>query len=325
MEIYQKQYLDFLDLAKGIGIILVIMGHTVFPVHQVISLMHMPLFFFLSGLTLRVYPDFENFFLKKTDRILIPYVFFSIVSFVVARIVGYKGNIFNDPIWFLSSLFGAIILCEVVLKKAGNKWGVVITGLLIVYSYFSFKTIHPLFPYDTEFDRILRASVFVFAGYYFRDIIFNIKQHHWLDKDWLGAVMYTFLYAVFCYLSIFVMGADGNFLEGGICKYSIILFYITSISGILMIVYWSKWIKRISPVNWLGKHSLVIMCVHYPFLQWWNPFMSSLDYYVNGDLLHKGLFALLSYVLAFAFSIPFVFLAKKLIPRLTGYEPLLSK
>ena len=65
-----KEHLEYLDFAKGIGIILVIMGHTIFPVHEAISIFHMPLFFFLAGITLKVYPDFELFLLRKIDRIL---------------------------------------------------------------------------------------------------------------------------------------------------------------------------------------------------------------------------------------------------------------
>ena len=40
-----KEYLDYLDLAKGIGILLVIMGHSLFPLHIAIDIFHMPLFF----------------------------------------------------------------------------------------------------------------------------------------------------------------------------------------------------------------------------------------------------------------------------------------
>ena len=303
---------------------MVVMGHTIFPVHQVLSLFHMPLFFFLSGLTLRIYPSFENFFLKKIDRLFIPYVFFCIVSFLLARLFGYKGSTFNGPLWFLHSLFVSIILCEIVLKYTGNKtWA--IAALLVFYSCFSSKIDYPLFPYETGIDRALRASVFVFAGYYLKDFIFSIDPSRGIKNDCLRAFLFTIIYGILSYLSIYIMGADGNFLTGSICKYNIIVFYLSSMCGILMIVYWSKWIKKIRPVNWLGKHSLAIMCVHYPFLQWWNPIVSEFDFYVNGGMLQKGILAVLSYLLAFAFSIPFVFLFQKTIPHLTGYKPLLSR
>lgn len=46
-----KIHLDYLDLAKGIGIMTVILGHGMFPNHFLIDSFHMPLFFILTGLT----------------------------------------------------------------------------------------------------------------------------------------------------------------------------------------------------------------------------------------------------------------------------------
>lgn len=42
--------IDSIDLAKGIGIILVIIGHGIMN-NFAINVFHMPLFFFLAGLT----------------------------------------------------------------------------------------------------------------------------------------------------------------------------------------------------------------------------------------------------------------------------------
>lgn len=70
-----KKRLDWLDIAKGIAILLVIVGHTVnnpSPIRQIIFSFHMPLFFILAGYTFRVKPWGE---LVKTScsRLLVPY------------------------------------------------------------------------------------------------------------------------------------------------------------------------------------------------------------------------------------------------------------
>lgn len=52
-----KTHYDYIDLAKGFGILLVILGHGMFPCHFVIDSFHMPLFFILSGLTLNISMD----------------------------------------------------------------------------------------------------------------------------------------------------------------------------------------------------------------------------------------------------------------------------
>ena len=70
-----KQRLDWLDIAKGIAILLVIVGHTVNNpsiIRQVIFSFHMPLFFILAGYTFRIKPWGE--LLKSSFiRLLIPY------------------------------------------------------------------------------------------------------------------------------------------------------------------------------------------------------------------------------------------------------------
>lgn len=44
-----KVYYSWIDVAKGIGIILVVIGHTLLPFHAVIDVFLMPLFFILAG------------------------------------------------------------------------------------------------------------------------------------------------------------------------------------------------------------------------------------------------------------------------------------
>lgn len=111
----QNRY-DWLDLAKGIGIVLVVMGHTLFPLHSAIDVFHMPLFFILAGLTLKV-SSMDTFLLKKIDSIFIPYIFFCIVSVPISYLVPHE-SIFNGPLWFLETLFIALIVAQLVISVA---------------------------------------------------------------------------------------------------------------------------------------------------------------------------------------------------------------
>ena len=81
-----------IDVAKGIGIILVILAHVLkgknIFVLEVIYYFHMPLFFFISGL-LSYYDksnNFKEFLLKKFKSIIIPYIVFSIISFIYSYV-----------------------------------------------------------------------------------------------------------------------------------------------------------------------------------------------------------------------------------------------
>ena len=73
--------IQWIDIAKGIGIILVIIGHVSINanINDFIYSFHMPLFFIISGF---LYKPKKNFVKNKVRSILIPYFVFSIVSFI---------------------------------------------------------------------------------------------------------------------------------------------------------------------------------------------------------------------------------------------------
>ena len=74
------------DIAKGIGIILVVIGHQNIP-HSVtnwIFSFHMPLFFILSGFFFSSKKKFYEIFKRRVKSLIIPYVFFYALNFVFA-------------------------------------------------------------------------------------------------------------------------------------------------------------------------------------------------------------------------------------------------
>ena len=82
-----KEYNPVFDFIKGIGIFLVVLGHTLCPSHFLINVFHMPLFFFISGMTFHDPDDIRNFILKKINRIMVPYVFFTILSVLICFLI----------------------------------------------------------------------------------------------------------------------------------------------------------------------------------------------------------------------------------------------
>ncbi len=96
-----KQRLIWADIAKGIGIILVVFAHTLVPqirannvfagfIWIFIYNFHMPLFFFLSGYMFeRGLPHYNNkgrFILGKLKFLMIPYLTFSVFAYGFIRI-----------------------------------------------------------------------------------------------------------------------------------------------------------------------------------------------------------------------------------------------
>src|SRR5215213_9781223 len=139
--------IEYLDIAKGIGILLVVLGHNDFEVispfvQRMIYSFHMPLFFFLSGYFINASLPFWDFFKKRFNALMKPYfftiflIYFTSVSFekmgfnmAITRTVKslYGSGYYLDwvQLWFLPQLFVVSLyafLFYAVLTRVDNRW-----------------------------------------------------------------------------------------------------------------------------------------------------------------------------------------------------------
>jgi fucose 4-O-acetylase-like acetyltransferase len=137
-----SQRIVSIDIAKGIGILLVVLAHnglqTIFPfLHQFIYAFHMPLFFFLSGMFFKPETGFVELLKKRFNSLLLPYFFtiFLIYFFEIflgkmglpiawSRIVKafYGNGFFLDwvAMWFLPALFVMNLVAFVFYRLLGH-------------------------------------------------------------------------------------------------------------------------------------------------------------------------------------------------------------
>ncbi|WP_195202481.1 acyltransferase family protein [Phocaeicola massiliensis] len=84
--------IDWIDIAKGIGIFLMVMGHTSIPKlggHWIYSF-HMPLFFFLSGFLFQSGKySWSQFIKRKVRTMVVPYFFFVVLNWIVCELLQY--------------------------------------------------------------------------------------------------------------------------------------------------------------------------------------------------------------------------------------------
>lgn len=127
------QRIDYIDCAKGLGIILVVIGHVIVElrvwflstpsahlnsVYQVIYTFHMPLFFFLIGIIAfhsRLKRKFSKFITTKIQSVLYPYFVWSLILFGIVMLQMHGNSIIaeflkifyapNWYLWFLYTLF----------------------------------------------------------------------------------------------------------------------------------------------------------------------------------------------------------------------------
>lgn len=160
-----KKYYEEMNIARGIGIFLVVLGHS-FPdaqmgiennlyayIFRFIYSFHMPLFFFISGfvsiklLSLKSFKDKINGIKSKFIRLMVPYFAISVPSLVLKYLFADLSyvkfdfnnsilNIFlgenpNGGLWFLYTLF-TIALITILLNKVDIKYLLAIFLILAV-------------------------------------------------------------------------------------------------------------------------------------------------------------------------------------------------
>jgi polysaccharide biosynthesis protein PslL len=124
-----------IDIAKGIGILLVVFGHNWIVLKEqgelfrVIFSFHMPLFFFLSGIFLRESDTFKQFIFSKADSLLKPYLVVltalgigkilhptALFTYLFGVFYATIGTIKWEALWFLPHLFVALLFSWGILR-----------------------------------------------------------------------------------------------------------------------------------------------------------------------------------------------------------------
>lgn len=122
--------IEYIDLMKGICIILIILLHIGInygnnDVDSMFRNMRIPLYFCLSGLFFKKYNGFFDFTVRKINKLIIPFIFFSYFPFVLCEIcLDYERSIstylaigllpHNYPLWFLRCLFITYIIYSIL-------------------------------------------------------------------------------------------------------------------------------------------------------------------------------------------------------------------
>ena len=126
---------NYLDIAKGIGIIMVVWAHAQGPYSNYIIYFHMPLFFFISGMLFMPQKyTVKEYIVRKGKNLLIPFWGWNLIFFPIFFLLFYWGTwsmfIFAKELieivttlnkvpflgatWFLASLFWVSIIYKIL-------------------------------------------------------------------------------------------------------------------------------------------------------------------------------------------------------------------
>ena len=281
----EKERIKWVDIAKGIGIVCVVMGHIFsaqMPAHKIIFLFHMPLFFFVSGFLYKEQPDNKAYIVKKAKNLLIPY--FSVFALVFPVLIftympeGYtldmiawdtlyyvlgghylRGLVYDIFIamWFLTCLFLVQVIYNYIHTMLKKRTIHFIVFIMLIAAYIN-SIFYPGFSLPWSANVILMAIPIYHLGYMSRQIE--------VDK-------YSILFIIAGLLTCAsLMLFPQNTFDMMRNNYGIP--FVTFISAIVCI-YMVKYISVIIAENRilrnilseLGKASLVIMAFHLPVYQ----------------------------------------------------------
>ena len=284
--------LVWIDIAKGIAILLVITGHTVSvgsPLVPMIFMFHMPLFFIMAGYTYKLKP-LKTVALTSAKRLLIPYVIIFVLwqgytllqqanaftldtlATLAIRFIFASGSP-NDALgitdvgmaWFLMCLFVSRILLTLILSYC-EKHHITLplqTIAFIVLAAFGIvigEKLQIFLPFDL--DLVLVTVGFMWCGYVARKTDFLAKFGFRLP-------------VLFAALVLYVAAFSFSYLELAMRLYGVVPLCIAgALAGSLLACWIATLIERTSKLLtkcfvFLGQNSMLIYCFH--CMDWFIP------------------------------------------------------
>ncbi len=276
--IMNEKRLNSIDIAKGIGIILVVIGHTNTPfgIGKVIYQFHMPLFFILSGFFYK--DDYIKtplvFLLGSLKRLYGPFVINGLRLFFIGLLLSYlilgtTGFSFlgglkyilliisglNSPqfgggaFWFLRALFilrFLYLFLNLIINKIENNS---LKNFIIFVSVFVFLIIG----YKTQFPYTI-SSTFIALFFYYVGNLYAKNQKY--------IKMNVFL--LIPAIAVVICSSFINKVDLAYNTYTYFsLFLLTSICGSYTILFVSEKIKQNYILEYIGQKSLSIMIFHF--------------------------------------------------------------
>lgn len=220
---------DYLDIAKGIGILLVVWAHILLtgPSHRVIYAFHMPLFFLISGMLFKrdKFNGFGDFLKRRAKRLLLPFAIYSVVTWILwatFRLVRHDSVVsYWDPLF------------QTVIAKGSGAFMVHNSALWFVPCLFATEIMYFAI---SEFNSVVKSAISVSCA------ALSFVLGHYFADDWWYLLPWNFdaaLIAIlfYCIGNIFSAKCSSpNIIEYSKTHVKILMCIL---AGLSIILYWS--------------------------------------------------------------------------------------
>lgn len=289
---------EYIDIAKGLGMFLVIWGHIkhggITP--SFVYSFHMPLFFFISGMLFNCSGNksFLPFIKKRARRLLVPYICYSIVTWLLW--VGYNtfahkdiANIFNPllqtfiaqgstgylvhntPLWFITCLFMVEVMFFFIIKL-GHRGAIALSFVTAMTSMFLVGKIAWFSELPWNIEVALVAVFFYACGSMVRENL-SLNALYQMVSSHKGISLITVLTlggAIILLSGIY----DGADMGADYFTQNHLIFLIMGTMGSIMTVVlaaliccltrnrFTKTVRRF--IDWFGQQSMDVLSIHVP-------------------------------------------------------------
>ena len=346
----KKPRVELIDISKAITIFLVIMGHADrsydSPMSRlIIYAFHMPLFFFLAGLSIHPSPvhgltEWKNYLRKNILALVVPYFIWAFVYapfdfknvplFLYASWKALDSSKTLTSLWYLSAFFMARIITQLVVSFLGRIKASDVTSKCALFSIpmFIIGLAAPKLSagYPWCLDAAFVGAAFILLGIAARKPLLILAQQKGVT---LAFVFVISLSLLFC--GTYLRGDNLTLMLMCDSKYgNIFWFFANSFSGTMAVLSASMILFRLSregirpfgttAITYTGKHTMGIFLLHKNILQ--LLIMPAVNSFITGP---EALNAFLGACITLPISLLLCAVIEKYVPQLLGQFPIYSE
>lgn len=254
-----------IDRMKGIGILLMVLGHCAIPLilNKAIFAFHMPLFFIVSGYLYKE-KTIRNVISRNFKKILIPYfITIAIVTPIcllrygndwiltilftknVPSICGYDWRGYIGPLWFLLAFFNTALFFNIIKRIKCEVTEIIVLLVVFEAAWIFYSINNSILPF--QLFQTTGCAIFMYLG-------LLIKEHLEINKNRNKYIILS----VICFIPIVYFGQ----LSMASFEYRLnILQFIGGVCGTYLLYALIHNFKS-KKLALLGRNSLCLMCCH---------------------------------------------------------------
>ena len=327
-----KKRIEYVDIAKAVGIILVIAGHVVSGdniAKRIIYSFHMPLFFILSGLSLAIREKNSNvkwkkIISRKAKRLLLPYVIWGLIyssfSFKHTALVlyGTRETLISaeslTSLWFLPVLFLAYLITEMVLRIANRLKmpnlaiaigiaGTITIGFIIPH--------YPQYGYPWGLDIAFIAAAFMLIGFFLQ------RGNEKITNNIVRLVILIISSILFVVVVRYSNTSVGYVLMANAIYGNCFVFFANALLGSIIVLMAACLLSKfhLKCLSATGQKTLGIFVIHKPIVEAGRNIVVKLGYNYN-SIIFFSIITVVTFIISY-FMIKIIHI---IIPEIIGTQ-----